>query len=201
MRILICLVSACFFMTSIAGCEDNSKKLSPTEQLVKLRQAKKQTDQQLANCQADNLAATEQFETLSRLDTDDRLENIYQTSRIKITRYTNLYDKDKDSMYEKLIVYIQPIDQEGDIVKATGAVDVQLWDINNPDDKALIGQWKVNSSQLRKLWFDTIVTINYRLEFDLDEKLEKPTAPLTVKVVFTDYITGKTFNEQKIIKP
>jgi hypothetical protein len=82
-----------------------------------------------------------------------------------------------------------------------GSVDVQLWDLNKKGSEALLGQWQVKRSELKKLWFATLITINYRLTFDVGDKVEKFDEPLTVKVTFTDYLTGKVFKEQKVIKP
>jgi hypothetical protein len=42
---------------------------------------------------------------------------------------------------------------------------------------------------------------NYRLIFDMKGKIEKFDQPLTLTVTFTDYLSGKTFSEQKVIKP
>ena len=51
------------------------------------------------------------------------------------------------------------------------------------------------------MWFATLITINYRLVFDVPETVENLDVPLTVKVTFTDYLTGKIFKAQKVIKP
>jgi hypothetical protein len=37
--------------------------------------------------------------------------------------------------------------------------------------------------------------------FDIADKVDDFTEPFTVKVTFTDYLTGKIFNEQRAIKP
>ncbi|GAH67953.1 unnamed protein product, partial [marine sediment metagenome] len=55
--------------------------------------------------------------------------------------------------------------------------------------------------ELKKLWFATLITINYRLTFDVADKITGDEEALTVKVTFTDYLTGKVFTEQKVIKP
>jgi len=81
-----------------------------------------------------------------------------------------------------------------------GAVDVQLWDLNKTDSEALLDEWRVEPEELKKLWFATMITINYRLTFDVADKIESMEEPLTVKVTFTDYLTGKVFKEQKVIK-
>ena len=200
MRLSNLTLCSCVSLILIAGCEAPAAKLSVAKQIVQLREEKNQLNQQLQSCKTENALSAEQIEILSTIAVDQRLQNIYQTQEIKITRFTNLYDKDEDGLFEKLITYIQPIDQDGDIVKATGYVSIQLWDLNKPDDQAMIGQWDFSAGQLRKLWRSAVVT-SYRFECGLDQQLQQLTTPLTVIIVFTDYLTGKTFTEQKIIKP
>ena len=195
--VLLCFC-ACFF---VAGCENaGSRKISPAEQIQTLKQEKKQLTRQIKQSKTENKQLKKQIQVLSGLP-EDKLENFYRLKKIKVHRYTNLYDKDNDGRYEKLIVYIQPIDEEGDIVKATGSVDVQLWNLNNNDTGALLAEWHVKPDELKKMWFATLITINYRLPFDITDKIGEFEEPLTAKVTFTDYLSGKVFNEQKVIKP
>jgi hypothetical protein len=91
------------------------------------------------------------------------------------------------------------MDSRGDIVKAAGSVDVQLWDLKNEETDAKIGQWQIQPDQLQQFWFAAIVT-NYKLTLNLDKPIEKYDQPLVVKITFTDHLTGKTFQEQKIIE-
>ncbi|MHC4559518.1 MAG: hypothetical protein ACYTFW_13665 [Planctomycetota bacterium] len=171
------------------------------EQVRQLTEQKTQLQEQVEQRKTENEQLEKRVQLLSRLPEEVRTENLYRLEKIKIGRYTGFFDKDKDGKKEKLIVYIQPIDEEGDKVKATGAVDVQLWDLNKTDGQALLGEWHVEPNELKKLWFATLVTINYRLTFDVAGKIENLEEPLTVKVNFTDYLTGKVFKEQKAIKP
>jgi hypothetical protein len=80
---------------------------------------------------------------------EHKLEDIYTLQSIKIHRYSGFYDKDEDGKKEKLIVYVQPIDRQGDIIKAPGAVDVQFegWDGKR------LGRWHVRENELKKLCF------------------------------------------------
>ena len=50
------------------------------------------------------------------------------------------------------------------------------------------------------MWFATLVTINYRMMFDRPKGISED-RPLTIKVVFTDGLTGRVFTEQTVIKP
>lgn len=195
---LYIIVAGCL-LAIVAGCESTPSS-SAAEETNTLRQEKRQLIRQLKESRTENKQLKKQLRVISGLP-EDRFENLYNLQRIKITRYTNFYDKDKDGRKEMLIVYIQPIDEEGDIVKATGAVDVQLWDLNKEDGRALLGQWHIGHDELKKLWFATLITINYRLTFDIADKIESFEEPLTVKVTFTDYLSGKVFKEQRVIKP
>ena len=195
------LLCCCPLMYLMAGCVNGNKTSPLVEQIQQLKQEKTQLQKQFEQSRAENEQLKKQEHVLSALPEQVKGENLYRLQKIEITRYTNLYDKDKDGKKEKLIVYIQPIDEDGDIIKATGAVDVQLWDLNKEDGEALLGQWSVEPEQLKKLWFATLITINYRLTFDVADKIDDFEEPLTVKVTFTDYLTGKVFEEQKVIKP
>jgi hypothetical protein len=80
-------------------------------------------------------------------------------------------------------------------------VDVQLWDLNKDEGEALLGRWNVKPQELKELWFDALLRTNYRLTFDIADKIDKYEEPLTVKVTFTDYLSGKVFKEHRVIKP
>ena len=191
-------ITAGHLLVFAAGCEDANRK---TSEINTLRLEKMQLTHQIKQSGSEIKQLKNQIQVLSGLESDIRLENLYHLKKVKITRYTNLYDKDKDGKSEQLIVYIQPIDEVGDLIKAAGTVDVQLWDLNRKDGKTLLGQWHVEPDELKKLWFASIVLINYRLTFDVTDIIENYETPLTVKVTFTDYLTGKVFEEQKVIKP
>jgi len=201
-RFFCFLSSVLCFLSFAAGCENaNSIKTPLVEQIGNLTEQKTQLENQLEQTRAENKQLKKQMHVLSGLPEQVKGENLYRLGKIVIGGYTGFFDKDKDGEKEKLIVYIQPIDEEGDIVKATGAVDVQLWDLNKEEGQALLGQWRVKPGELKKLWFSTLITINYRLTFDIADKVKSFDEPLTVKVTFTDYLSGKVLKEQKVIKP
>jgi len=187
-------------LTIAAGCQTQSKKDSLADAINNLQNEKKQLTSQIQQEKKGNQQLQKQIKNLAGIDTQLKFSNLYDIQRIKIHKYTNLYDKDKDGKLEKLIVYIQPIDAQGDIVKSPASVDVQLWDLNTESEKALLAEWHIPPQELKKLWFATLITINYRLTFDIADKIENFQEPLTVKVIFTDLLTGKVFNEQRVIK-
>jgi hypothetical protein len=188
------------------GCE-NLNELK--NKIVTLTESKKQLHNELERAELENEQLKQQVRTLSELKPEVRLENVYNTQRIQITRYTGFYVNEKDGKIrsgmpngkeKKLVVYFQPIDQDGDVIKATGVVDVELWDLNRPVKDALLGRWQMGPEELRKCWFATVLIINYRLSFDAPAEVDKIKGSLVVKVTFTDYLSGRVFEEQKVIR-
>jgi hypothetical protein len=190
-----------FLLVLIAGCKNPGGQTVSPERIVKLEQEQIQLQREVALLKTENDQLKKQINVLSELPKEVKGENIYCLQRIKIHGYTNIYDKDEDDTKESLIVYIQPIDQDGDIIKAAGEVEIQLWDLNRDDSKALLAQWTVTSEELRKCWLTTLITMNYRMVFNVSDKVEQYEEPLTVKVTFTDYLSGKIFKEQRVIEP
>jgi hypothetical protein len=194
-RKIIILVGC--LLAIVAGCQSSN----PAKEVKTLKLENAELKSQIEQSKSEAEQLKSQVQVLSELPPGVRIKDLYDLQRIKITRYTNLYDKDKGGKKEKLIVYIQPIDAQGDIVKATGSVDVELWDLDKPEDQAKVGAWHVTPDELKELWCATLITINYRLPFDVTGKITGREKELVVKVTFTDYVSGKVFKEQKVIKP
>jgi hypothetical protein len=183
-----------------AGCESSRKK-SPDEKIRLLKQQNSQLQDQIKEAMEKNTQLQKRLNTLTAIKSQHRLDDIYNLKKVNIGGFTNISDKDKDSLYEKLIVYIQPLDTDGDIIKAIGSVEVQLWNLEKPQNQAMLGHWHVDADELRKFWISSFISTNYRLIFDLPEKIGQTDEPLTVRLIFIDYLTGKTFKQQKQIKP
>jgi len=183
-----------------AGCGIGSARKHPAELKVEaLQREKAEVARHLEQCQVETVQLQDQIKAMAALPRDSRM-NPYKLTGIRIARYTGFYDNDKDGRREKLLVYVQPIDENGDIIKAAGTVHVQLWNLEDPNSAVLLGQWQVRPAQLHKLWISALVS-EYRIPFDVSLTPELLARPLTVKVTFTDYLTGEIFREQHVIKP
>jgi len=188
------------FLILVTGCANPNEKESIAAQIEQLTQERSELQKQIEQSEEENEQLKQQVQVLSGLPENVKLENLNRLENIKIGRHTGFFDKDDDGKKEKLIVYLQPTDEQGDALKAAGTVEVQLWDLNKTNGQAMLGQWKVEPDELKKLWFETLVSIYYRLTFDVASIVKSLDKPLIVKVTFTDYLTGKVFNEQKAIK-
>ena len=188
-------------LLALTGCAGSKVKTTSPDQVQQLQKEIKNLNSEREKLQAENKSLQDQLKVLHALPKDVKLENLYRPQKIKVTKYTGFYDKDKDGERETLIVYIKPYDENGDPIKAIGAADIQLWDLNRKDGSAMIGEWHIKPEDLKKLWFSSVMAANYRLTFNMEEQIENLDRPLTVKVTFTDYLFGKVFKEQKVIEP
>jgi len=184
------------------GCENSGPRTpSLSQQIERLTEENSELQAHLTESQKQINQLNQRVELLSSLPEDKRADAVYRIAKIKIGRYTGLFDENKDGVKETLIVYVQPIDETGDAIKAAGAVLVQLWDLGKEQNKALLAQWNVEPNELKKLWFESVLASNYRLKFDVSNIIGSLSDELTVKVTFTDYLSGRTFTAQKAIRP
>lgn len=201
MRTAVSIAAGCL-LSILFGCDQPAnQRISLSEQVRQLSDRNAELASQMADVQTENERLSRQIKVLSALGGDVRVEKLNRVKQIKIGKYTNFYDKNDDGTKETLIVYLQPVDVDGDVFKAAGAVDVQLWDLNKDDGQAKLGQWTIGPDELKNLWFATMITINYRLTFNVAGIVKDFTRPLTVKITFTEYLTGRAFTEQKVVKP
>ena len=190
------------YLAFVAGCSDAYTESPLQERVETLTIQQKQLESQLETSISENEQLRKQIHTLSGLPEQLKGENLYSVQNIEIGKYTGFFDKDKDGKKEKLIVYIEPIDQQGDVIKAAADVEVELWDLSKTDGGALLSKWPpVRPDELKKLWFTSMLKINYRLMYDITDIVKSYDDPLTVKVTFTDYLSGKVFEKQKVINP
>ncbi len=158
------LVLSFFMFALAAGCENASRPTPALAiQIEGLSREKIQLQNQLEQSKTENELLKKQIETLAALPKNQR--ELWSIQRIEIGRLSGLHDDDKDGKKEKLIVYVQPIDQDGDSVKSPGEVQVQLWDLNKKGDQALVAEWHIGPAELKKLWLTALTS--WQLQADV----------------------------------
>ena len=193
----IFIIASGITLLSLNGCDNSGQ--SQWDHIKKLEQENTVLKSRVASLENQNDDLVGQVQILSKLDKNVRFEAVATLSRIEITKRTALYDKDSDGKHEKLIVYLKPYDKTGDIIKAAGTVNLQLWDLNSDSQGALLGEWNIQPQELQKLWMGALMTDYFRLVYDIGDVVKDTSKDLTVKVKFTDYLTGKVFSAQKVI--
>lgn len=154
----------------------------------------------LESIQQENQRLREQVNSLANLPEGIGVRDLYHVVKVQLTRFTGLYDEDKDGQIDQLCVYLRPMDADGDVVKAAGHVTVQLWDLSGQNAGALLSEWQVSAADLREQWFSSLMTVNYRLRFPLQAQWADPALSLTVRTLFKDYLTGLEHTSQRPVK-
>lgn len=183
----------------VAGC--NGPKQEPiSDQSVKLLEENISMKTQLTRLEADNKQLNKQIAVLQGLPQDKRLDKVINITQLKVLSKSSFFDKDKDGYEESLYVYFSLIDETGDSLKVPGEVQIELWDMNKPKDAPLLKRWDFSAEELKKKWASSFASQNYRICLDVDDIKFDPDADLVLRVVFTDYISGKVFSEKLSIK-
>jgi cell division protein FtsB len=198
---VFCLLFSSLCFLCLAGCNQTNEKAQLLKQVEQLTEENSKLTSRIKQSESENKQLQKRVQVLSDLPDDVKGENVYTIQQIKIGGFTDFYDKNHDGKKETLIVYVQTIDDQGDKIKASGTMDVELWDLDQPESKALLDDWKVGPQELKQLWYATMLTINYRLTFDIINIVDDFDKPYTVKVKFTDYLSGRVFEAQTVIEP
>lgn len=184
-----CLVSAVCFLH--AGCSNK-----PNAANIELRKQIQTLEEQQADLQRRHLADQATIASLKSSQEviptlgEDRLSRLFTTHGLKFNRLTAADDSE-------LRVYITPTDDDGEPLKAAGSFKIEAFDLSLPDNQR-IGSWSFDVQQSRQAWNGSALLYVYAL------KCPWPSPPvnddLTIKVTFTDELTGRSFTEQRALK-
>ncbi|MHC4468838.1 MAG: hypothetical protein ACYSUS_06625, partial [Planctomycetota bacterium] len=180
----------------LVGC--GSKTQRPWGTLKECEQENTKLLAQIQTLESNNTELTEQVNTLSTLDAAARLEALETLKKIRIGKRTGFYDKDDDGVQETLVVYLEPLDTAQDYIKAIGKVKIQLWDLDATSNEAKPAEWTLEPAELHPTWGGTIFAGYYRIKIPL-ENFSDQKKDYTLKVAFTDYLSGKVLSDQKVI--
>ena len=191
------VLAAMFFCA--AGCNT-----VPRDEYNKVSAELAQSQQDIKHAKDENHRLAEQVRTQQeRIESllalgDKRLDKLYYTRSISLGAATggvSTEGKDGDNAVK---IFIEPMDQYGSIIKAPGQVKVQLFDLAAPPDKNLLGQLDVSVDELAKLWSSGFIVYHYSFPCLFTTQPQHP--DITVRVEFTDYLTGQRFSQQKVVK-
>jgi len=180
-----------------AGCQ-RDVETSLWQQNKQLSEEKTELKLAVERLQKENDALAEQVKTLAALDRDVRWAGLVVPVQIRLGRYTGFYEKAKDGK-DALMVYLTPLDATQDAIKAAGSVQIELWDLSAEPAAAKLGTWHISAEDLKTRWARSILDSYYRIECPLDSAPVDTSKQLTLTVKFTDYLTGKTLNDQRNI--
>lgn len=127
-----------------------------------------------------------------------RLDQLFTTHGIEFERLTGGADLDPSKPGDEgIAVYVVPIDQTGDKLKAAGSFDIEAFDLTDPSGP-LVGHWHFDLQQAKSNWVSALLEYNYVLTCPWQKVI--PRHPdLTVKVTFLDALTQTPFTAQRVV--
>jgi hypothetical protein len=193
----LCLCAA--LMQACAGCG------SPSKANIELR---KQNQVLLDQIQKMNSSRDADWARIRALEAKtpalatlppERLDKLFTTHGLRVGRLTAGSDTDPSTPGDEgLAIYVVPTDSTGEPIKAAGSFVVEAFDLAATGDNR-VGRWEFPVEQAQKNWFGRVTQYTYILNCPWQHGPPSHT-DLTVRVTFTDELTGRLFNVEKVIK-
>lgn len=183
----------------MAGCTSYSKQYDEaSEKLVQSQKQNESLQKTVKDLTAANSQCQQQVTALQNLTPEQRKEAIPSIVELTINKRSGIYPAETEDRKTRLLVYLRPMDDSGDAVKAAGSVHVELWDLDKPAAQAMLNSWDVTAKELKTMWSGSLLADFYRLRFEVpSDYLTRKN--LTLKVTFTDYFTGKVLSAQMAV--
>ncbi len=202
------LLAAAVLIATIGGCigkpnEANIALRKENQKLAsELEEAKSQRDANAATVRALQGEAKSppmvSQEQLSRLVTTHQIR-VGQLTSIKPASEAAFPNATKPapaaSLSAKILeVHAAPQDDTSDSIKAAGAFSIDAFDLARPGENR-VGHWEFSASETHALWLTGAFTYEYALPCVIERLPER--GKLTIRVSFTDSLTGRTFDAEK----
>jgi hypothetical protein len=146
---------------------------------------------------AENADQKKRIQTLSGLG-EKRMEKLCTVEKIEIDRRSGGLDTDKKPGHDVIKLFLLPKDASGDTIKAAGEIKIQLFDLAGPEGENLFAEYAYDAEQAAEHF--TAGMFAYHYSFDLTWPNPPAHSDLTLRVTFTDYLTGKTHAAQKLVQ-
>ncbi len=189
-----CVGTAGLLITALlAGCQDNTVP-QLRQEVADLRSSIKEKDNQLVAQKAALDKLNDEVTRISGITPED-LKKVFYPAQLVIDKLSGGYDIDSKPGDDGVTVYLKPIDNDGDVIKVAGEIDIQLYDLAAPPQQNFIGEYKIPLAKVRELWHGKLWTNHYAI------KCPWPGAPpqhpeITIRAVFTDFLTKRVVAAQ-----
>lgn len=128
------------------------------------------------------------------------LELLVVPVRIEIERQSGGFDADDQPGDDGLVLYVQPIDRHGDVVKAAGSISVTLLDLTSPSQPRVLGEYQFDAHKTRELWYGKMWTHHFTVHCPWFQGQAPAHGEITARVEFTDLLSGRKLSTQGTYK-
>ncbi len=182
------------------GCSEEENRTSLYDVNRELTAQNQELELQVEQLSAENESLRSRVNALTGLEGQRDAETLATVKTISIAKKSGIIDRDRDGEKETLVVYLHTRDGSGDGIKSTGRLRVALWDLGQPQNRALVEEWELGPEELKSKWTSGMLGSFYRLHFPVKDYMGELGDELTVKAEFLDYLTGEQFETQTVVK-
>ena len=200
------LFAACFVFT-LGGCGgdtppevvESAERLSTIQELQDKVQAQQQ---QLLMKEAQLKRQAVEIRELRARPTEIPLDDLIHVEKVGIDSLSGGYDDDRDGRPDGIRVYLRLYNQFNGKMRATGKAEVRLLDLSQPAERQVVGQITLDKDELNKCWYGALLSSeHYTISVPWKDASNPPlTQPITVLVSFSDLLSGRTFDAQRVVK-
>lgn len=143
----------------------------------------------------------ELIQSLQKLNGERKIDDLIHVDKIEIDRLSGGYDENDDGIDDGVRVYLRLYDQFGGIIRATGAAQIQVFDLSRTEGNHLVGEAQLSPEQMKSLWFGGFMTNHYTIDVKWKKPEDRPTgSSTTVLANFTDLLSGRSFEAQQVVQ-
>ncbi|MHC5110863.1 MAG: hypothetical protein ACYTHJ_13410 [Planctomycetota bacterium] len=175
------------------GCAASSERAMLLQKNRELRDENAKLNRQLVANEERTRALQLRVDTLTG-SSADQPSDLFSPTKLRFASLSGGADYDGEPGDDGITVYVQPVDADGEVVKAPGRLRVQLLDNSDLANPRVLGTYAISDpDELRKSWYGRFGTRHYTLKCPFPEGTSlPPSGKVNVAVEFVDFQTGRT---------
>lgn len=193
---ILCVV----LLSGAVGCFRDSVSGEDYREAQRERQTAQERIQRLEN-KLENAQETEESlrDRLARTSglTEETLAALPLPVKIQLASQSGGYDHDDQPGDDGIVLYIQPVDEDGHVVKAAGKMTVELYDLAAGPDGQKINTCRFDTAELRASWYGRLMTQHFTLRCPWPEGYTPEHREITARASFTELLSGRTMTLQE----
>lgn len=184
----------------LTGCSTILKDKEDSKTCLREREKLLKENHTLKEKLADLTYALELKEKqLANITAKQDLTYLPKIVELKLGRLTGPIDKDNDGFDDTIVVYIKPLDSDGDPIKVTGSATIKLVSLEGKNPR-ILSEITLGPEELHKMWINGLMSSYYKVYCPLKKQDSKRITTLIVYVNFTELSTGREFAAEKLCK-
>jgi hypothetical protein len=197
------MISRPALLASLALCGLLCGAGCPDDRLIKLREENQDLKAKIAEKNDLLLAQRAQLDGLNerlaiaRGIKPEDMKYVFVPEKLRIDRLSGGEDYDGAPGDDGVTVYLQPVDQAGDVLKVAGDIRIELYDLANPEGQKLIAERFVPVTEAAEHWYGKLMTNHYTIRCPWS-KGPPAHAEITIRARFVDYLSQRVITAQSV---